>query len=996
MKKEDTLEKSKTLAGLNEAQEKAVVHKNGPLLIIAGAGTGKTTVLTRRIAYLIEQKLAKPDEILALTFTVKATGEMEERVDQIMPLGYEAMTISTFDAFAQQILRDFALDVGLPGDFQVLDDTQAWILMRNHLYDFDLNYYKPKGNPTKFIHALLKHFEAAKRENVTPEKYLEYAQGLELNLDNVEVKKIAKKRATGTGDGVAEGTDPAEISRILEVANAYHKYQKLLLDNSYLDFRDLINYTLKLFSERPKILKYYQDKYKYILVDEFQDTDLAQYQLVQLLAQPENNITVVGDDDQSIYKFRGASISNILKFKEDYPKSAEVTLTDNYRSTQKILDLAYDFIQKNNPERLEARLQIDKKLRSHQPEDGQIEVLHGKNIYDEANLVVDKIIALQQSQNINFNDVAILVRANDHAESFLSELSRRNLPYIFVASRGLYKKGLIIDVLSYLKLLDNYHYSEYLFRVLNLKKFKLDRADLILISHIASKKTLTIYEVLKNLQTFAQVKTDTQNKVDELLRFLDQHCKLAAELSVVELFVRVVKDLGIADDLAVDSVENVEKRSILEQFYRKVQDFAETDQNKSLKSFLREIDLEQEAGNTGTLVASPETGPEAIKVMTIHAAKGLEFGAVFITNMVEARFPSKDRKEQIELPRELIKEILPEGDAHLMEERRLFYVATTRAKKFLYFTWADDYGGAALKKPSLFLLEAGLEKPREREKPSGEVFFAKQQSLGLDLPDYKFKLPDAFDFSQISTFKKCPLEYKYKYIYRLPLFGAAALSFGITIHNTFRKFSQTMKQINSVRQTDLFGQTQDKIQVPKKEFLVKFYEESWVDDWYENKAQKENYRSTGKRYLESFFEKTINDPKFPKYLEQPFRLDLGKYKFKGRIDRVDLNADGTIDIVDYKTGQPRTKLEQVDRDQLLIYQWAAEDGLKEKVRELSYWYLEDLSKTLPFQGTAGEIEKLKNKLLDTIEIIVQTIETNGFYAADLAHSHDCKFRHLEI
>ncbi len=993
MKKEEVKEKSKTLEGLNETQEKAVTHKDGPLLIIAGAGTGKTTVLTRRIAYLIEQELAKPEEILALTFTVKATGEMEERVDQIMPLGYQEITISTFDAFAEKILRQHALDVGLPGDFQILDDTKAWILMRNHIYDFDLDYYKPKGNPSKFIHALLKHFEAAKREDITPARYLEYAQGLQMNLDNVDVKKKAKK--SRTSDVSLSEIDPAEVTRILEVANAYHKYQKLLLDNSYLDFRDLINYTLKLFAERPKILKFYQDKYKYILVDEFQDTDLAQYQLVKLLAQPQNNVTVVGDDDQSIYKFRGASISNILKFKEDYPKSSEVTLIDNYRSTQNILDLSYNFIQRNNPERLEPRLGISKKLQSHLKEKGEIAVLHARNMYDEARNVVDKIVQIQEQENLNLNEFAILVRANDHAESFLSELSRRNLPYIFVASRGLYRKSLIIDILAYLRLLDNFNQNEFLFRILHFKKFKIDHEDLISISHTAGRRAWSIYETLKNLVGNVNVKPETQTRVTELLSILDRHTRLSFELPMTELFVRIVKDLGIDEALAVDSVENVESRSLLEQFYRKIQDFTEDHKEKTLKNFLEEIALEQEAGDTGTLAANPDTGPEAVKVMTIHAAKGLEFSCVFVANMVEARFPSRDRKEQIELPKDLVKEILPEGDAHLMEERRLFYVAATRAKKYLFLSWADDYGGASLKKPSLFLVEAGLEQPREREKPSGEVFFTKQQSLGLKLPAYKYRLPDAFDFSQISTFKKCPLEYKFKYIYRLPMPGAAPLSFGSTIHNTLKKYLQNMIQINSLQQVDLFGQKLDKIQIPKKELLDKFYEESWIDDWYNNKAHKEEYRATGRRYLNNFFEKISVQPKLPKYLEQSFWLNLGKYKFKGRIDRADLNTDGTLSIIDYKTGQPRTKLEQVDRDQLLIYQWAAEDGLKEKVHELTYWYMEDLNNTLPFKGEPADIEKLKSKLLETIELIVQTIENNSFYAADLAHSHDCKFRHLE-
>jgi DNA helicase-2/ATP-dependent DNA helicase PcrA len=825
---------------------------------------------------------------------------------------------------------------------------------------------------------------------------LEFAQGLQMNLDNVEVKRKAGKKKTDPESGSGLQLDAAEVSRINEVANAYHKYQKLLLDNSYLDFRDLISFTLKLFEARPKILKFYQDKYKYILVDEFQDTDLAQYELVKSLSQPQNNITVVGDDDQSIYKFRGASISNILKFKEDYPKASEVTLTDNYRSAQNILDLSYSFIQRNNPERLEPRLKISKKLSSHIPETGTIEVMHAKNMYAEAKLVVDKIITLQESDNLNFNDFAILTRANDHAESFLSELSKRNLPYIFVASRGLYRKPLIIDILSYLRLLDNFHQNDFLFRVLNVRKFRIDHEDLILISHTASKRALTIYEVLKTFASLVKVKPETATKIGELLQMLDRHCKLSMELPMTELFVRIVRDLGIADQLQVDTLENVENRSLLEQFYRKIQDFSEGSKDKTLKSFLNEIALEQEAGDTGTLINSPDAGPEAIRVMTIHAAKGLEFACVFMVNMVEARFPSRDRREQIELPVALVKEILPEGDAHLMEERRLFYVAATRAKKYLYFSWADDYGGTTLKKPSQFLLEAGLERPREQAKPSGEVFFTSQQALNLNLATPKFPLPLAFDFSQVSTFKKCPLEYKYKYIYRLPMPGAPALSFGVSMHKTFNKFSQAMKQATNHNQVDLFGTKPDKIILPAFSLLEKFYDESWMDDWYESRANKEEYRATGRRYLKNFYDKITNNPKLPKYLEHPFRMNLGKYKFKGRIDRVDQNSDGSLDIIDYKTGQPRTTLAQVDRDQLLIYQWAAQEGLREKVAKLEYWYLENLDQILPFKGANEDIETLKGKLLETIEEIVRVIETNGFYEADLRHSHDCKFRHLEI
>ncbi|PKL72740.1 hypothetical protein CVV26_00575 [Candidatus Kuenenbacteria bacterium HGW-Kuenenbacteria-1] len=326
------------LENLNEEQKKAVTYKNGPLLIIAGAGTGKTTVITSRIAWLILSNQAKPEEILALTFTDKAAEEMEERVDILLPYGYVDLWISTFHSFAERILKQHAIDIGLSDNFKLLTQTEQNFLIRRNFDRFNLDYYRPLGNPTKFIQAMIKHFSRAKDEEIWPEDYLKYAEKLKKNLNKEKIKD-------------------QEIARINEIANAYHIYQQLLLENSALDFGDLINYTLKLFKKRPQILEKYQKQFKYILVDEFQDTNWAQYELIKLLSAQKNNITVSFDDDQSIYKFRGASISNVMQFKKDYPKAKQIALIKNYRSKQNILDLAYDFIQLNNPNRLEWQLQ---------------------------------------------------------------------------------------------------------------------------------------------------------------------------------------------------------------------------------------------------------------------------------------------------------------------------------------------------------------------------------------------------------------------------------------------------------------------------------------------------------------------------------------------------------------------------------------------------------------------------------------------------------------
>ena len=446
---------SQLLASLNDRQKEAVTHDRGPLLIIAGAGTGKTTVITSKIAYLILEKNIKPEEILALTFTDKAAGEMEERVDRLLPLGYHDLWISTFHAFAERILKDHALEIGLPNDFKLLNATEQWLLVRRNLDRFNLDYYRPLGNPTKFIHALLKLFSRAKDECISPQQYLEYAQNLKLDSDSAEfirdslteeeVKKLTKKELK---ELAAEW-----IKKQLEIADAYHTYERLLLENNALDFGDLINYILKLFQIRKNLLLKYQQQFKYILVDEFQDTNYAQYELVKLLAGKNQNLTVVGDDDQAIYKFRGASISNILQFKDDFPKCREIFLVDNYRSAQPILDLAYKFIQRNNPDRLEIKLAGDKKLSkkliSHLSVKPEISHLHGQALADEAELVVGKIVNLYNSdKENNWSDFAILVRANASSDDFCRALDAAKAPYIFLAASGLYRKSIILDILS--------------------------------------------------------------------------------------------------------------------------------------------------------------------------------------------------------------------------------------------------------------------------------------------------------------------------------------------------------------------------------------------------------------------------------------------------------------------------------------------------------------------------------------------------------------------
>lgn len=970
---------STLLENLNTEQLQAVTHRDGPLLIVAGAGTGKTTVITRRIAYLLEQKLSQSREILALTFTEKASTEMEERVDKLLPLGTLDLNISTFHAFCERVLKQYALDIGLANDFRLLDDTARWILVYKNLDQFKLDYYRPLGSPNRFIDALLYHFDKCKDELITPQDYLNYAEQLKLQGGNAEL---------AIGDGEERIT---EIKRIEEIANAYHTYQKLLLDNEYLDFGDLINYTIDLFKKRPQILKRFQEQFKYVMVDEFQDTNFAQYQLVKMMAG--QNLAVVGDDDQSIYKFRGASVSNILKFKQDFPGLKEITLVQNYRSTQEILDLAYNFIQANNPNRLEQELGINKKLVNPlKPKKGVIEVIEGQDLSSELNQVIKQIVELKEKNpKSSWNDFAILIRSNSAADELLPRLETAQIPYYFVANRGLYKKPLINDLISYMRLLDNYHESVSLYRVLNLPDFRLPAVDLAVLTQFTKQKTLSLYEALSNVEVRTKLELESVKKIDALLKLISQHSTAVTEQSAVELFVNIVRDLGVDEMLSTETWENAQYRELLEQFYQKIEEYAQTSADRSLRGFRNQLELELKAGEEGAIKFDPSVGPESLKVMTVHGAKGLEFQYVFIINLVDQRFPTRQRRDSIEIPEALVKDILPEGDFHLEEERRLFYVALTRAKSHLYLSWAKDYGGQRAKKPSLFLQETKLVPSDKVNLATGKVVFNRPKG-GSKKVVYK-ELPDSYSYSAITQFLNCPLDYKYRYYLRLPMPGSAQLSFGVTMHTVFQQYMETYRNLLSAEQQDLFAQKTAAIELPPLQLLEQLYEKNWVDDWYESKTQKEDYRQKGKEILKRFYETSKASPQTPKYIESAFKLELGpdKYHFVGKIDRADSKPNG-LDIIDYKTGKPPKGDHAGDLDQLRIYQWAAQDYLHEKVSSLAYWYVDSGEvRSVPL-ATEEEITKLKQSLLSTIEDIREAIKYDKFSELHKkTKQHQCDF-----
>ncbi|MBT3538668.1 ATP-dependent helicase [Candidatus Parcubacteria bacterium] len=965
---------------LNKSQKEAVEYNDGPLLIVAGAGTGKTTVVTQKITHLIDFEKVRPEEILALTFTDKAAAEMQERVDEMLEIGYVDLQISTFHAFCQRLLEEYGVDLGLPPHFKLLSQTDAWLLMRENIYDFNLDYYRPMGNPTGQIHTLLSHFSKAKDELITSEEYLDYVEGLKLDKDEAEIQ---------------------EKSRQTEIANAYHKYNQLLLDNQALDFGDLIFYCVKLLQERPNILKQLQERFKYILVDEFQDVNWAQYQLIRLLTGDNSKLTVVGDDDQSIYAFRGSNVSIIMRFKEDYKNAKEIVLTENYRSGQEILDLAYKSILNNNPERLEEKLGLNKKLESKIKTKGKVEHLHYSTLDQEVQGVVKKISEIREKESVDWDDFAILVRANSHVEPFLNTLESSDIPYEYLASSGLYRLPVVLDGINFLKILEHIHDDRAWYRLLRMPFLKFTENDIQKITASAKKKSISYYEVLKRSKEF-YISPEGNTIAKNLIAWIHDGMKRVRFEKPTAVLYGFMESSGYFAYLTHE--ENQGNREVIRQIYHLKQlfdliaNYERAIPGAHVAGFVDHYNYIIESGDGGKMYQPTDT-PDSVNIITIHGAKGLEYKYVFIVNCVEERFPTRRRGGDIELPDELVKEPLPESnDVHYAEERRLFYVAATRAKEHLFFSSADDYGGVRKKKISRFLDELGFETEANESKKENIEYGIKNIEKNKETIDGEFEYitPSKFSFSQLNSYQRCPYQYKLAHILKIPMKGSAAFSFGNTIHNTLQAFYERVQELNNVKQASLFGMPTEKpnetksngVKVPKIEELFEMYEDKWIGDWYKSKKQRESYYKKGKDILKLFYASQEDNWTVPVSLEGFFKIKVGDYLINGRIDRIDIQEDGTLEIIDYKTGKGKEKLSTDDKQQLLIYQIAAQT-LPEyrnigEVGKLTFYYVNNDLKT-SFVGKDKDMEKLQEKLLG----VMKNIHDGKFTATP--GKHVCKY-----
>jgi DNA helicase-2/ATP-dependent DNA helicase PcrA len=908
---------------LNTEQKAAVRFGEGPLLIIAGAGTGKTTVVTERIKYLITSGKAKPQQILALTFTEKASREMETRVDIALPYGVTQMWISTFHAFCDRVLRSEALNIGIDPGYKLMTEAETILFFRKHLFQFDLKEFRPLGNPTRFISGMVQHFSRLKDEDVSPREYLAYGNN--------------------------------------ELSRAYRTYEELKVKEGVADYADLISWTLKLFRERPAILKNYQQQFKYILIDEFQDTNFAQNELAVLLAGKKKNITVVGDDDQAIYRWRGAAISNIIQFRKTFPKAKIVVLTKNYRSTKEILDQSYDLIQKNNPDRLEVAEKIDKKLESMRRVSGTpIDVLYAERVENEAEMVVKKI---QELKTNRWSDIAILVRANNHAEPFVRALSRAGIPYQFLGPGQLFRQPEVKDLIAYLKVLYNFEDNVAMYRILSMDIFGIAPRDVAVLVNTARKYGISLFEACERSNA-------------PVVSLIHKHLGLIKKETAGQILYYFLEETGLLKKLATYKTPKDEKiAENIAKFFNKLKTYETEHEDAGVFAVVDWIDLSMTLGESPIATDTDWSENNAVNILTVHSAKGLEFDVVFLVNLVSARFPTTERKEQIPIPDALIKEILPTGDCHDEEERRLFYVGMTRARDLLYFTGAKYYGeGKREKKLSPFIEEAIGKQTISIETNQQQLSFLDWQKIeeSVQMPR---RIVSYLSYSQLDTFKTCPLQYKYRYIVRIPVPPRAALTFGDTIHKVMYAFYSSIQKGNKLT----------------KEDLLHLLDEHWSSLGFGDRVYEEKMKRQGRDILAGFFEKGYDPKVIPTSLEEPFRIKITPtLTLGGKIDRIDTLRNGTIEIIDYKTGTA-PKSRDVSKDlQLTVYAMAAGPaspaGRSKKVIVSFYFF--DGQQKLSATRKKEQLEEGRKEIIK----IAEEISTSDFRPTPGKWCDFCDFR----
>jgi len=995
---------------VNEEQKKAVTSKAKATLVVAGPGSGKTRVIIQRLIYLIEQGV-KPENILALTFSRPAALEMKTRVAEAAPAAFSHLWVDTFHAFSAEVLRQWGDYIGLNPFFEIATQEDSLAILAGILGELDL------ATINVDLEAVLNFISRAKDEAILDDEYAAYASNLQSELK------------------------PNQLSAS-QLAYVYTTYQKELQRQGLLDFGDLILKTLALLKENRKVRHYWQQQFKHILVDEFQDTNYAQGELLKLLKGPHTSLFVVGDDDQSIYRFRGASLKNILDFQETFKPTYKVTLNKNYRSGQEIVNASQALIQ-NNQERLPKRL-----APAFNQKDA-VYLIETETTEAQADYVVHKILQLRKEYGWDYKDFALLFTSvRNEAAPFIKRLSQQGIPFTVANFDNLMAAPVIRQLLAWLKLITNpFSWSALTSILVNFFHFEPEE--------VAQLNQQRLYQET-GIELIKRVIAKQKDK--RLKNFLETYsylAKLSHQLTVDRFIAKLIEKFKFLSKAIVYSLSEFQQRQLeLNYFLTLANRFSCYQPHSSLEDFLNYLKKLPQI----TVPQSLPEGEDKVSLMTLHAAKGLEFKAVFILNLTKSKMPGRRKAVLYDLPDVLLKEKLTAQDIteqHKSERRRLLYVGITRAKERLFLLYPQEENKPCQRSPFLdelltaYPLKVEKYKAETEEKtftllpflPRGataaslevlkenllkdivqllqlyqlqlqlnaEQELKKEQKsssqLIKELRDDFFKLkwhkklaaleaeywqaqkvylPQAevsatnsslssrhlsLTVSDLSVYLKCPNQFKFKVIYKIPTLTSAAAKFGVLIHRVLQKFHQHSLE----KPTSL-------------DFLLGLYEQALAAlpaIYYPDQSEVELYREALKGYFKSF----VNQDGDCFLIEQPFELSLNGHLISGRVDRVDKLKNGGYELIDYKTGSSNGKNEVKKEIQLAVYALGARKNWQLEPERLTYYFIKT-GKKVSLNVAEVDLEATEQLIADALESI---IAGNFAPKEDFFHCQHCDY-----
>ncbi len=938
---------------LNPEQLQAVEHGEGPLLIIAGPGSGKTRVITQRIVHLLtdaggavkEPALlpdftvparrsegnpgtgVQPENILALTFTEKAAREMQRRVREALPEIETLPHISTFHAFCYEVLRKRHFERTL------LDKVDVWIFLRQRMESLELQFYQKLAEPGAFLHSLNDFFSRCQDELIEPADFERYAEAMERDFQAIAPSLDAAERTLMQQD----------IQKKQELARVFRNSRKLIEEAGCSSLGSLIPETVRLFDREPEVLESYRQLFRYVLVDEFQDTNYAQVELLKRLVKPPYNITAVGDDDQAIYRFRGASHGAFKMFDEAFPGHKTVFLDTNFRSTERILRVAEVLIAKND------RYQAKPTLRTSREKGPPVYLLQSPDFVSEAAWIADEVARLTR-HGTPPGDIAVLYRAHGYRDPLVEQFRRRKIPF---AIRGLSILSTIIlrDLMAYLNIIHSAHDNISLTRVLLTPRWNLPEEMALEARQQALRDRCSLYDVVESWE-----KSATANRLEgtgwpELRRLLRELHQYGEHAPVTALLQRLIARLELS------FLPQDHDGAYVEAFRKFLEKWEGKSESWKLDAFLEYFAYFREAG--GAIEApEPENSSHAVQMMSVHAAKGLEFPVVFILSVAPRRFPHSEQKPVIEFPEALRKGPPPPANIHEQEERRLLYVGLTRAEDRLYVSSVAKPG----KKPSVFISDLAsnptveardLERiqvpeappetaeapwaeaaPPERPpapKPQGSLFGDATGAPGIYppiaewasrtsviRPEEKLQL----SASAIETYDTCPQKFMFSHYLKIPTGPQPALTFGNIMHQCARRYFELRRQ----------GPV-------KFEQLQAHFEQIWKGAGFEDDYQEQAYKKAGIEQLRVFVSRHETVTTLPLAAEAHFSLDLGDVVLEGRIDQINPLPDHSVELVDYKTGRPPSQKDADKSLQLSVYALAARDQMHLNPTRLTFYSL---------------------------------------------------------